>query len=127
MLYPLILSGLALLFLVAETLFPWRPAQRRLRKHFATDAFYFAFNGYVLGLISFWLVWRLLWPALYPGLEYLGLNLRGYHGPAASWPLWVQIIAAVLTIDLTLWLIHNLLHRSSWLWELHKVHHSIQD
>lgn len=122
--YPIILGALAILFLLAETISPWRTAQRRLRKRLTTDLIYFVFNGYFLGAIAYWLVWRTLLPA---ASSWLGLNLRGYHGPVASWPLWAQIIAAVLLLDFTQWSIHNLLHRVSWLWEFHKVHHSVND
>ena len=49
-------------------------------------------------------------------------NLRVAEG----WPWWAQLVVAFVAIDFIQWSIHNLLHRVPALWEVHKVHHSIQ-
>jgi sterol desaturase/sphingolipid hydroxylase (fatty acid hydroxylase superfamily) len=39
----------------------------------------------------------------------------------------VQFVAFFLLKDFLEWGVHNLLHRVPWLWEFHKVHHSIEE
>jgi len=45
----------------------------------------------------------------------------------AGAPLWVQLVVFLLIKDFVEWNIHRLLHNVSWLWELHKLHHSIEE
>ncbi|HEV7368210.1 sterol desaturase family protein [Arenibaculum sp.] len=42
-------------------------------------------------------------------------------------PVWVELPAAVVLMDYTLYLWHVLTHRVPWLWRLHKVHHADLD
>ena len=39
----------------------------------------------------------------------------------------MQFIAFFLLKDFLEWCIHNLLHRVPWLWEFHKLHHTIEE
>ena len=41
------------------------------------------------------------------------------------WPLWLQLVLAILAADLGVTLMHWLSHRSALLWRLHAVHHSV--
>lgn len=41
-------------------------------------------------------------------------------------PLWLQFVVLVVFKEFLEWLVHNLLHRVGWLWQFHKLHHSIQ-
>ena len=45
----------------------------------------------------------------------------------ATWPLVVQILVFFVLKDFLEWTVHNLLHRNKYLWELHKLHHSITE
>ncbi len=116
------LLGLSLAFVVLERLFPRAPKQGLFRPGLLTDLVYVVFNGHFLGV--------LLASASAPiaaGLE-AWLARRGVVlqlGVASAWPWWVQLVVGFVAIDLVQWCIHNLLHRVPWLWELHKVHHSI--
>jgi sterol desaturase/sphingolipid hydroxylase (fatty acid hydroxylase superfamily) len=49
--------------------------------------------------------------------------------PALTWwlPGWGQVVAAVLLLDFYNYLVHRMLHRFSWLWPLHGVHHADVD
>ena len=38
-------------------------------------------------------------------------------------PLWLEVAAAVVLLDYTLYLWHVLTHRAPWLWRFHVVHH----
>lgn len=43
---------------------------------------------------------------------------------ALDWPLWLEIVLAVLIFDAAIYWQHRLLHTIAWLWPLHRVHHS---
>ena len=44
-----------------------------------------------------------------------------------SWPAWTEILLAFVALDLAVWLQHVLMHKSPFLWRMHKVHHSDRD
>ena len=50
----------------------------------------------------------------------LGLGLL----PALAAPFWIELVMALLAIDLMGWLLHHAMHRWAWLWRVHRVHHS---
>jgi len=109
------------LCLVLERLWPWRREQRMLRRGFAQDLFWLFFNGHYASILiasaaAVLLGWA--WPAM-AGAKSLRL--------LADQPLWVQFAAFFLLKDFLEWGIHNLLHRAPWLWEFHKLHHSIEE
>jgi sterol desaturase/sphingolipid hydroxylase (fatty acid hydroxylase superfamily) len=41
-----------------------------------------------------------------------------------DWPFWLQALAAVVILDFFAWAAHLLLHKTSWGWRTHRVHHS---
>jgi len=109
-------------FLLLERLFPWRRGQPLLRPGLAQDVAFLALNGHLFGLWTQQLN-RWFWGRTAGALESAGLPAAGQ--PMAGWPLWAQFLAFLLVADLLQWCIHNLLHRVPWLWQFHKVHHSI--
>ena len=114
----LVISALCL---ILERIRPWRKQQKLVRRQFAQDLFWLFFNGHYVGVLvasvaAFLFAWAL------PVIDRAkALNL------IAGQPLFVQFIAFFLAKDFLEWSIHNLLHRVSWLWEFHKVHHSIEE
>lgn len=116
MIYSVWLFGLGSLFVVLERIWPRNKSQGLLRKGFFSDLVYIIFNseylGILLGLASVELI-RVL------GLQRLQIGLLSGLG------FWEQFFAFFLIFDFLQWCIHNLLHRVGWLWEFHKVHHSI--
>jgi sterol desaturase/sphingolipid hydroxylase (fatty acid hydroxylase superfamily) len=111
---------------VLERIRPWRPAQRALRSGFAQDLFWLVFNGHLAGLALAYVsglaidrLARLLAVGHLP-------NPESFHLLAQA-PLWRQVVAFLVLKDLLDWGIHNLLHRVPWLWEIHKLHHSIEE
>lgn len=112
-------------FAAIERLAP-REGSRMLRPALLTDLLYIAFNGHVLGILLYKLSAPVVaqWQAL---LGQLGVAESAEAALASGWPPWLQLVVALVAIDLLEWCIHNLLHRVPWLWELHKVHHSIED
>ena len=51
----------------------------------------------------------------------IGANLWPHE-----WPLWMQLLTAILIADFGITLAHYASHRISWLWRLHAVHHSVR-
>jgi sterol desaturase/sphingolipid hydroxylase (fatty acid hydroxylase superfamily) len=116
------LAGISLAFVIAERVAPRRPEQPLWRAGIVTDLAYLVLNGHFLG----WGLALLAAPierALRSTLDSLGLTID--VAAARGWPLALQIGVAFVVLDLMQWSIHRVLHRVPWLWELHKVHHSI--
>lgn len=114
-------------FLILEVILPWRKKQAILRKDFWLDTFYIFFNFFLFSLIIYNaasdLVVNLFNDAI---LAMSGINLQALN-PMKSWPVWIILLVGLLTRDFIQWWIHRLLHRSDWLWEFHKVHHSVEE
>lgn len=109
-----------------ERLFPWRRSQRVLRRGIAQDLFWLVFNGHFLGLALALLTGRTV--ALFNAF----LHARGWPVPEslallAGLPLWAQFLVLLVVKDFIEYFIHRLLHNVPWLWELHKLHHSIRE
>lgn len=124
MTYWIWLLGISLCFVIAERLWPRRPAQRLLRRAVLTDVGYVVLNGHFLG-VALAVLARSIEGAFTGALGAARLDL--HLGIARGWPWAVQLVVAFVALDLLQWAIHVLLHRVAWLWELHKVHHSIEE
>ncbi|MDP2311285.1 MAG: sterol desaturase family protein [Pseudomonadota bacterium] len=125
--YAIALLVVSLAVASLEAAFPWRKEQRQLRPGLLGDLAHLVFNGHFLGAILFGLATTWLLPSLDRLLGQAGLTELVYRNAAVGWPLWVQVIVALVAIDFVQWGIHNLLHRVSWLWTFHQCHHSIVD
>lgn len=44
-----------------------------------------------------------------------------------TWPLWVEILAAVLILDFAIWAQHWITHQVPLLWRFHRMHHADRD
>jgi 3-mercaptopyruvate sulfurtransferase SseA/sterol desaturase/sphingolipid hydroxylase (fatty acid hydroxylase superfamily) len=126
-LYPIALAVISVVVAFLEWLFPWRKDQKQLRKGLFSDFLHLIFNGHFLGLIFFGLATRYLLPPFDHLIAQLGWTGLIYRNAAAAWPLWVQIVVALLVIDFVQWCVHNLLHRVPFFWDFHKCHHSVVD
>lgn len=118
------LLGASLLFVVAERMLPRRPMQRLLRRGIWTDVAYVILNGHFIG-IAIALAAAPIERAFRAALESAGLTVD--VALARELPFAAQVVVAFVALDLMQWCIHNLLHRVPWLWQLHKVHHSIEE
>lgn len=73
------------------------------------------------------LVLRLLFPAAAVGIA-LSVGEMGWGlFNLLTLPFWFEIVAAVLLLDLAIYLQHILMHRVPLLWRLHRVHHADLD
>lgn len=126
LLYPVFLALFSVLVAALERLFPWRPSQKALRPDLWSDVVHLVFNGHFLGLLLYGLYARWVMPWLAHVDD--GRVFDTLHkDAAATWPLWLQIIVAMVVVDFFQWCVHNLLHRVSFLWGFHKTHHSVKD
>ena len=119
------LIGVSLFFFLLELLRPWRRDQPRFRKDFWLDAFYMFFNFFLFWLIIYNAASDVVVNAFNDLLSALGIqNLVAIE--IGSWPVWLQLLTLFLVRDFVQWNTHQLLHRVPFLWEFHKVHHSVR-
>lgn len=122
--YWLILISIAVWIL--EIVAPWRKNQKIIRKDFWLDVFYMFFNFFLFSLIAYNSISNV-------GVELFNdfLNWMGFENIVAieisSWPKWAQLLVLFVIADFIQWNTHRLLHRVPWLWEFHKVHHSVKE
>jgi sterol desaturase/sphingolipid hydroxylase (fatty acid hydroxylase superfamily) len=122
--------GLIIISLVVwglETIFPWRKNQSLFRKDFWLDSFYMFFNFFLLNLIVL--------IALSNSAEVIFNDILGLIGVSVSnfqlleinsLPFFARIFIFFVVVDFVQWWTHRLLHRSEFLWNFHKVHHSVK-
>jgi len=73
------------------------------------------------------LLLRLLFPAAAVGLAYSAADLGWGLFNRVDLPYWFELGAALLLLDLAIYLQHLLMHRVPLLWRLHRVHHADLD
>lgn len=109
---PLLLVAILLSFL-AERVAPYEPDWNRDQGDGGRDVLHALVNEASYGL-SLALVPALTLLAPFPGLW------------PHAWPLWVQVLMAIVVADAGITLAHYLSHKVEWLWRFHAVHHSVQ-
>lgn len=120
------LIGLSLFVWLLEFIFPWRKSQSILRKDFWLDAFYMFFNFFIFSLIGFNALSNI-------GVQFFNdfIGLFGLNNiiaiEIASLPVWIQLAVLFIVADFVQWNVHRMLHRIPFLWEFHKLHHSVKE
>ncbi|MEM0968661.1 MAG: sterol desaturase family protein [Verrucomicrobiota bacterium] len=105
---------------------PWRADQPRFRKDFWLDAFYMLFNFFLFSLIIYHAASQVVVNAFQTGLGNMGIeNFVALR--VDGLPVWGQLLLLLVIKDFVHWNVHRLLHRVPFLWEFHKVHHSVQE
>ena len=120
------LIGVSLFFFLLEWNRPWRKDQPKFRKDFWLDAFYMFFNFFLFSLI----IYNAASDVIVNFFNYYihaltGADLKALN-PMYQWPLWAILLVGFLVRDFVQWWTHRLLHRFNFLWEFHKVHHSVE-
>jgi sterol desaturase/sphingolipid hydroxylase (fatty acid hydroxylase superfamily) len=119
------LLGISLLVWSLELVFPWRKNQAAIREDFWLDGFYMFFNFFLFSLIGYNAVSNVAVELFNDFLALFGItNLVAFQ--IASWPIWTQFLLLFVVADFFQWNVHRWLHYSPWLWEFHKVHHSVE-
>ncbi len=120
------LIGISLFSWGIELLFPWRKNQKAIRKDFWLDAFYMFFNFFLFSLIGFLAISNIVSGLFNELLATIGITnlalLTEKH-----LPYFVHFLILFIAKDFIQWNIHRLLHISPFLWEFHKVHHSVKE
>ncbi|HMB67695.1 MAG TPA: sterol desaturase family protein [bacterium] len=120
------LIAVSLVCFLLERIRPWRREQRVLRRGLGQDLFWLVFNGHYLGLLLALVSGRLI-RALNGTLHDLGWPVPESLALVGDQPFWVQLVVFFVLKDFVEWNIHVMLHRTPWLWEFHKLHHSIRE
>lgn len=110
--------GVLILMSALEALFPARDRTQRRAARWLTN-----FGLVVIDTLAI----RILFPIIAVGAalwaESRGLGLF----QMTSLPVWVEVILAVIVLDIIIYWQHRLFHRVPVLWRLHKVHHADRD
>lgn len=114
-------------FFVLEVLIPWRKKQAVFRKDFWLDAFYMFFNFFLFSLIIYSAASNVVVELFNDGIKAItgGFDMQKSN-PMHSLPYWAVLLIGFVMRDFIQWWVHRLLHRVSWLWNFHKVHHSVE-
>jgi len=118
----------SLIFFILEIAIPWRKKQALFRKDFWMDGFYMFFNFFLFSLIIYNAASDVVVVFFNDIIKSLsgGFDLQASN-PMQSWPAWAILLTGFLLRDFIQWWIHRLLHKSPWLWQFHKVHHSVEE
>jgi sterol desaturase/sphingolipid hydroxylase (fatty acid hydroxylase superfamily) len=111
-----------LFFLIAERIRPER-LQLISRKQYLSDMMYLIYNGHFAGyFISIFTVYFIT------NMNTIGLDLTMFNlSTLSESSIVIQLFVGFLVKDFLSWVVHNLLHRISFLWNFHKVHHSAEE
>ena len=123
--YFYLLIGISLFFLILEWSRPWRASQLKFRKDFWLDAFYMFFNFFLFSLIIYNSLSNVFVNLFNDFLALFGTtNIVAIH--IEKWSRFAQLFTLFIIRDFIHWWVHRLLHRVKWLWQFHKVHHSVE-
>lgn len=119
---------ISLLVWVFEIVFPWRKNQSVFRKDFWLDTFYMFFNFFILNLI-------VLIALSNTTAEFFSdiVGVFGWHIDSIQvfdvdeLPRWLGLFIFFIISDFVQWNTHRFLHRVPFLWNFHKVHHSVKE
>jgi sterol desaturase/sphingolipid hydroxylase (fatty acid hydroxylase superfamily) len=124
--YFYLLIGVSILFYALEIIFPWRKGQKLIRKDFWLDFFYMFFNFFIFSLIIYNSVSNIFVSLFNDFLAVFGItNIVAIKIDQLA--VWVQLFILFLARDFIQWNVHRLLHSVPFLWQFHKVHHSVKE
>lgn len=118
------LIGVSAFFAIAERLRPARARQPVARRQLINDLFYLLFNGHFYAVVTGAIVATV---ATSTREALIGIGLARDVGWLNGQSFAIQVVVFLLVSDFVQWNIHRLLHGVPWLWQFHKVHHSVQE
>lgn len=123
--------GLIIISLIVwslEAIFPWRKNQSLFRKDFWLDTFYMFFNFFLLNLIVLIALSNTAAELFNDVLKIVSLEISDFLLIAINeLPFLLRIFIFFIVVDFVQWWTHRLLHRVEFLWNFHKVHHSVKE
>ncbi len=120
------LGIISAIFFILEVFIPWRKGQSVFRKDFWLDVFYMYFNFFIFYIILLAGLQNIVNELIDNVLLFfdikntVAINIQNLN------PIWQFLIMFVVQ-DFTHWNIHRLLHKVPFLWQFHKVHHSVKE
>lgn len=124
--YALIVISVFVWFL--EIIFPWRKKQGIFRKDFWLDMFYMFFNFFIFNLIVFIALSKATEEFFLKSLASFSIELSSFQLiELNNLPLLPRLFIFFIITDFVQWRTHILLHKTPWLWNFHKVHHSVKE
>ncbi len=120
------LSWLLLLstaFALLERVLPARRGQDALRPQIANDLAYLLFNGHFYAV---WVAGLVGGVALWARKGLGALSLLPENGWLDGRTPALQFLVFLVVSDFLQWCVHRILHGVPWLWQFHKVHHSVE-
>ncbi len=122
------LIAISLIVWVLEIIFPWRKNQSIFRKDFWLDTFYMFFNFFIFNLIIFVALSNTAAAFFNDILGIIGLSVESFQlFDVNSLPTWSRLLIFFVVADFVQWNTHRMLHRVNFLWNFHKVHHSVKE
>ncbi|MGV6860576.1 MAG: sterol desaturase family protein [Putridiphycobacter sp.] len=114
------LTALSLIVWALEIAFPWRKNQKTIRRNFWLDGFYMYFNFFIFSSVIsvFYHLIQVYWPWSMESLAIINIG---------EMPKWLGLFIFFILNDFVQWFTHVLLHRYEFLWNFHKVHHSVKE
>ena len=121
------LIAISLIVWGLEILFPWRKEQSIFRKDFWLDTFYMFFNFFLLNLIVLIALSNSAAEIFNDILVKIGFSISSFQlFDVDDLPRWLGLFVFFIISDFVQWNTHRLLHRIPFLWDFHKVHHSVK-
>ncbi|WP_418512319.1 sterol desaturase family protein [Corallibacter sp.] len=113
---------------ILEIAFPWRKEQSIFRKDFWLDTFYMFFNFFLLNLIILIALSNTAAEIFNDLLSVFEISLSDLQlFDVDNLPKWAGLFIFFLVSDFIQWNTHRLLHAIPFLWNFHKVHHSVKE
>ncbi|MFK7747571.1 MAG: sterol desaturase family protein [Kordia sp.] len=119
---------ISLVVWILEIIFPWRKEQSIFRKDFWLDTFYMFFNFFIFNILIFVALSNTTVAFFNDFLGVIGLSLENLQlFNVSALPSWAGLLIFFVVTDFVQWNTHRLLHRVDFLWNFHKVHHSVKE
>jgi len=106
---------------VAESLFPRRTRSQPRSRRWLTNWGMTLINTLTLRALAFVIPLLAVGAAMDAAKQGWGLFNQ------LDWPMWIEVILAMLILDLAIWTQHLITHKVPVLWRLHRVHHADRD
>lgn len=116
-----IFLGLFALFALLEWLFPSQTRVQPRSGRWATNLLMTALNAIALRAANLALPFLAIGAAIDAWSHGWGLLNN------VAWPLWVEVVMALLVLDFAIWAQHLVTHKVPVLWRFHRMHHSDRD
>jgi len=117
----------SLFFFGLEVMDPWRKNQAKFRKDFWLDTFYMFFNFFLFSLIIYNAASDVFVNLFNDSIKAIFDFDMQASNPMHNLPMWAILMIGFVVRDFVQWWTHRLLHRVEFLWEFHKVHHSVEE